>query len=820
MNVSRRLLVFALIACVIAVLRLFFASDSSQQSSEKLSDILSGSQAEQAPAVSFNTWLSAVIRVDTAMVARKRGSKESYTFKASLLELSGMPIDQLQQDLVLHTTADSTTLSPLQNRSLRPGCEYKVVVRLRAPKSLKNPGLFDYEKYLKQEGVAALAKIRAVVDQGECAENFRYKIEQYRTHVAGFIDDYTFFENAHDNNQAQGVLKALAIGERASIHPHDRALIQRNGLAHLLAISGLHIGLVAVLVSRLAFLPVLLVIGLFGRVLRFIFPLIVWNNSPALSAMHKATVSCLALCCAGFYALLAGLPPSSLRALSFLAIYYLFRLLNLPVSLWGVLLATFGLLVLVDPELLYEAGFWLSFLAVSCIAFLNQSYDRVRTSYQGPLSRYSKIVSAFLVFQLMMALTLVISSSIFKVPANITSPLSNALLVPLVSLLTVPSLLVSIIIETVMHTSLGGFAMLILGPIRDGLLSLSGHSVHLLYEVMSYLDRGPTIDVDIGRQPVALIVLFLSGLCAFIPQVRAKGAAGAAFCLVVVIALCQLASTFNDTDRGNGVTVLDVGQGLAVHVQYQGLQLLFDTGFSYSAYSFEKKAVDSRPEQVDRQTAFSVNSGRDIIVPYLQSKRVKLDAILISHWDADHAGGLSALLSRYPSATLIADEDTRIDFAESELGSVERYPCSQAQRILKMHRDKQIPFELKLLWPTAEDRIDNYSRNDMSCVYQLNAGKNTVLLMGDVGAKVESYLLKHNRLPAKVDLLIAGHHGSKYSSSEAFVRSIKASTVVFSASRYNHYGHPSPQIVRRFEDHKARVHNTGTQGAFYFPLDP
>ena len=95
-----------------------------------------------------------------------------------------------------------------------------------------------------------------------------------------------------------------------------------------------------------------------------------------------------------------------------------------------------------------------------------------------------------------------------------------------------------------------------------------------------------------------------------------------------------------------------------------------------------------------------------------------------------------------------------------------------------------------------------------------------MLLMGDVGAKVESYLLKHNRLPAKVDLLIAGHHGSKYSSSEAFVRSIKASTVVFSASRYNHYGHPSPQIVRRFEDHKARVHNTGTQGAFYFPLDP
>jgi competence protein ComEC len=221
------------------------------------------------------------------------------------------------------------------------------------------------------------------------------------------------------------------------------------------------------------------------------------------------------------------------------------------------------------------------------------------------------------------------------------------------------------------------------------------------------------------------------------------------------------------------VSVLDVGQGLAVVVRTHTHVAVFDTGPAFQ-------------------------SGRDAadfaVLPYLHAQGIRrIDALIVSHADMDHRGGLKTLLSELPVQTMyvgpsISDPDARV--------------CTRGERWTW----DEVTFEF--LHP-ARDFSD--SDNETSCVLRVESKAGSALVTGDIEVRGEQAVLEAGLKPVQV--VVAAHHGSRTSSTDAFVQASRAQLAVFSAGYRNRWGMPKAQIVQRWRDSGARVVSTSQSGA-------
>ncbi len=214
------------------------------------------------------------------------------------------------------------------------------------------------------------------------------------------------------------------------------------------------------------------------------------------------------------------------------------------------------------------------------------------------------------------------------------------------------------------------------------------------------------------------------------------------------------------------VRMFDVGQGTAVLVSTPDIVLLYDTG--------------------PRSGAF--DAGERIVVPALRALRIRrLDWIVVSHGDADHAGGLEAARRAYPEARLFA---SGIPGAE---------PCLAGQRFLQG--------STALLWLHPPAWMPDL-RNESSCVLRIEHKNASVLLPGDIGLIVEGRLLRERPGDLRAEVVLVPHHGSRRSSSPDFVKTVKARHALISAAHGNPFGHPAPEVVKRWRQSGATVHAT------------
>jgi competence protein ComEC len=226
------------------------------------------------------------------------------------------------------------------------------------------------------------------------------------------------------------------------------------------------------------------------------------------------------------------------------------------------------------------------------------------------------------------------------------------------------------------------------------------------------------------------------------------------------------------------VTVLDVGQGLAVVIRSHQHVVVYDTGPSY-------------PEGFD--------SGLRVLWPYLRSLGINhIDRLIISHSDNDHAGGAQSLLNNMP-ALAIDSSDSHL-FAEAK-------PCNAYQ---------------SWQWDGVQFNYLNVggykTHNANSCVLRIVVGEQQLLLPGDIGKTTEKQLLNHNSNALPASILIAPHHGSLSSSSMAFIEAVHPQYVVFATGKDNRFHFPKPQIVARYQQIGAKLYDTAKQGAIIFEL--
>ncbi|WP_308367504.1 MULTISPECIES: DNA internalization-related competence protein ComEC/Rec2 [unclassified Microbulbifer] len=631
-------------------------------------------------------------------------------------------------------------------RQLRAGSRWNLPVRLKRPRGSVNPHGFDYEGWLLRRGVYATGYVRPGDHTPQFLDSFKGLPA-----MRHWLRDRLVEQPA----RRPELLRALLLGDRSGLDSDDRRLLRETGTAHLLAISGLHVGMVA------GFF--LLIGNLLGRLMGAV---------TGISFFTPAVF--LALAGSLGYTLLAGTPLSAQRALAMtwvLLLAWQWRRRIGPGLAYSLALA---LVLTLQPLAFFGAGFWLSFIAVGALLLAFSHRVRLRRDAEDTEPGYARRIgrgfAGLLFSQWVVTLALLLPSLVFFSGFSLAGMLMNLVAIPWLGLLILPMLLLG--------------TLLIWTPVGGWFIGFAGWQLDLL---MGFLEQGRSLlpAWQTLALPLGTFGLFLAALGVLLLLLPAGLPGRRLGWLFLLPPLLPFLPQVNGEDDLR-VTVLDVGQGLAVVLRTRQQRLLYDTGpLSGSGWS----------------------AGSQIIAPYLLGEGIPaLDTVVVSHGDRDHAGGLVGLVETVPPGRVIAPGLLADRF--------NNFP----QRMTANCRagEKETLGDLNLLWLWPEDGEVSGEENDHSCVALVEWRGVRLLLAGDISSGVEQQLALRYPDLAPVDFLLAPHHGSRSSSSAAFIRWAQPANVIFSAGFRHHFGHPHPEVVERYRDAGARIWNTASSGAVTF----
>lgn len=481
---------------------------------------------------------------------------------------------------------------------LDPGASLAIVARLRAPRGLVNPGAFDYERWLFVEGYGATGYVRS----GRVVEDRWYGLAQrwlgFRGRLAERID------RAVGDEKAAALIVALSLGERGRFSDAQWETLRRTGTSHLVAISGMHIGLIAALTFALVSRAVL------------------WL--PYALARHAASVAAIAsVVPAGVYAALAGFALPTERALVMVVVAQIVVLSRRHAALAPGLSMALLVVLALDPIASLEASFWLSFGAVGLILAIAQ---RTAASPKVPRARWLRSLRAFCGMQWGLTLGLAPLVVIFFGALSLVSFPVNLVAIPFFSLILVPMSL-----ATALLAQLG-----LASPIVHAGAALADLAWLGLESAAALPHAAILLVTPGGLAALAAVIGVLFGL----PRHPLPGRRLAWLGLLPLVVPHPGAPGPGEAD----LTVLDVGHGLAVLIETESHRLLYDAGPLYRS---------------------GFDAGEEVVVPVLENAGIaELDMLMLSHADSDHAGGAAAVLRAYPTARLVRGPDFPDDGTE------------------------------------------------------------------------------------------------------------------------------------------------------------
>jgi len=488
-----------------------------------------------------------------------------------------------------------------------------------------------------------------------------------------------------------------------------------------------------------------------------------WRRSARLCLAWPAPSAGLVggLLLAGSYALFSGWGVPAQRTVTMLATVVLLRLTGRRWPWPQVWLLACAVALVLDPWAMLQPGFWLSFVAVAALFASSLVASGVQS--QG-MARH---VMALLREQAVVTLALTPLGVLFFGQISVVGLVANLLAIPWVTLVLTPLALAGVLLAPLWHVALW--------------------AVQVLIAVLQWLSAWPWASLWLPVAPWAMgVVAVLGGLWLVLRlpwSVRLLGVP-----LVLPVLLWQYP---RPAPGEFDLLAADIGQGTAVWVRTATHGLLYDAGPRYGL-------------QAD-----SANAGERVLVPLLRVRGERLDGVVLSHQDSDHTGGAAAVLAQQPQAWLMGSiaGDTALQALRAH------QPCRAGQgwewdgvRFEVLH-----PLDGE---PNAAPRSKRGSpTNAQSCVLRVQSASGaTALLTGDIEAAQEAQLVQR-QVPLQADVLLLPHHGSKTSSSAAFLDAVQPHTALVQTGYRNRYGHPAPVVLERLRARGVEVADTAHCGA-------
>jgi competence protein ComEC len=684
-------------------------------------------------------------------------------------------------------------------------------IKLKRPRNFKNPGRFDYVHFTRSQGIDVLggvSKAKTIKHLGTVPLGILTSLRgTTREQMLSFFD-------RHLPEDSSALLKAMLLGEKQYLSEELRQAYIDTGLAHLMAVSGLHIGFVA------------------GACFLILYPLVFFlfwrfRSQWALMGYGRKIVALLCVFPVLFYMFLVGAKISALRAGVMILVYLFAVLINREKHLLNALLVAAFLILIWNPEAVVGPGFLLSFGALLTIVFAIQflgkpSEDALDQLGEVPwyrrlpkprLKEASWQARIYDVLQSTVFITLAALLGTLPVLVYFFNHISiggiflNLLLVPLTALLIPLGLLTSLL--ALLYEPLG----ILLMPLTAGLL-------HIYVGLPRLAAPLPFMSFYVPTPPAIWPILYYALLIVIPSWLRSRrsikkpvldpsnswnkvypwGLALASVTLIVTF----IWPRFPFLKNGElSIYLLDVGQGESIYMEFpNGETLLLDGGGYFRN---------------------SLDVGKLVVAPFLWNRGLwGLSYVGATHSDHDHISGLESLSKLISIGHFLghnpAVQDRRIDRLKSRLVNRKAVPLPpQPGRPWKVGEVR-----LTLLHPTPEFIASSPEQkrigNDLSMVWKIEYGAFSILLTGDITEKAERHLVAHEA-PLQATILKVPHHGSRTSSHPDFIRAVGPKDVIVSSGRFNPFHHPHPAIVDRYDQYGATLWRTDLQGAIRITTD-
>jgi len=740
------------------------------------------------------TWWSAVHR-PADDVSHHLGSTP-VTLEGQVLRLAKTGQAKTALDVAAQVLIEATSRVPVSGRvrvtvyDFEPAVETGDLVRLhhlrlRRPSGFRNPGAFDYGRYLARHGIYTTASLsRAerleLVQRGSSV--YVATLAAFKTKLAARIDG-TMPE------PAAAITREMVLGINGGQAPAVREAFAASGTAHLLSVSGLHV----------SFVYAAIFFGLKYALLQLRFRVLgAFSGGPRPSKLAAAGGLLAVL----GYACLVGSNLPTIRSTVMIATYVVAYLLDRDDDPWHTTALAALLILIVQPLSWFNIGFQLSFAGVLAILYAQRflrppaaSIDtappdaglgsRANTKLREALiiSTFASLGTAPLVLYVFQRLPLI-------------APVANIVVLPFASIAVPLALLASFLAEII--PSLGGV-----------LLSLTGLVVTAMYTLIAWFAAIPYAAPRLGTVALPVIVMAY-GTLVLMPYSRTSRLARGGIATGVVVIATWLTAPWLMPQRGEQleVTFLDVGQGDASVIRFpRGSTMLIDGGGSY-------------------RDDFDV--GERVVAPFLWNQGVRrVDYVVATHPHPDHAKGLGYILK---------------DFRVRQFWDNGAEPLAPWYAMLRQTAMAQqvyrnvglngpapatidgVAIELLHPTPTFQPRLqrrgrgENAGENNCSLVLKLTYGAVSFLFTGDIEQEAERFLLQRGQA-LHATILKVPHHGSLTSSSTAFVRAVDPSVAVISVQRDNRFGHPHPLVIERYATLGTQILRTDAHGAITIRTD-
>ncbi|MBX3008011.1 MAG: DNA internalization-related competence protein ComEC/Rec2 [Melioribacteraceae bacterium] len=650
---------------------------------------------------------------------------------------------------------DSTEALRSLYSKLGIGDKLKITGTIIRPRNIRNPGEFDYELYLNQIDVAGIINTfssKEILLLDKASPNFKHFIFQVRKSVDQLL------ESSH-NKTTHSLLRGLLLADRSLISYESRNEFISAGVIHVLAVSGLHVGFIAMI-----FVFLFSRFGFKAKMILTIFGLVVFT-------------------------LICGAPPSVVRASIMAIVIIIAKLTGRSTNLFNSLAIAALIIILINPNELFSPGFQLSFSAVLSIGIMYPILNKLFNA-EAIRNRYYKYIIQFVAVSLSAQIGTLPFTIYYFEKVSLVALLANFFVIPLIGIILITAfitLFISIIFPflTLFYASANEFLTFILFNIvhQSAVIKYSS------FEVFNY----SIYDGLVFYLSVVTLFFVLKKFVTTIPKI------------IAVILLFPVSILFSQIDNEKllddkkfNLVMLDVGQGDSFFIMFpDGKTALIDAG--------------------EKTEYFDI--GEYILYPFFKRNNIKkIDYAFVSHLDTDHAGGFNYLVEKnfidtiyLPTIDSTNSEDLYFNRRLKEYGVITRNYNKSRLNISGA--------ELYILNDEYSNRLAGTNSNRKSGLMKLVFGNYSFLFTGDTDKFMEGYYSRRYAEFLNSTFLKVGHHGSKTSTSEIFLNLVNPQNALISCGVENKFKHPSKSIIDLLEGENISIFRTDKSGAVIFTTD-